>query len=65
MLPYLWGLFGINYLIIVLLMDILILIFTIKFIKIKSKMRGTMLIRRIYLSRLFGMVLIIIRMIII
>jgi geranylgeranylglycerol-phosphate geranylgeranyltransferase len=64
LLPFLWGLFGIIYLIIVLLMDILILFFTIKLIKSKSKMRGNMLIRRIYLSGLFGMVLIILRMII-
>jgi len=64
-LPYLWGLFGIAYFMIISLMDILILFFTIKLIKSKCKEIGRILIRRIYLSGLLGMVLIILSMIII
>ncbi len=58
-LPFIWGLFGIVYLIIISLMDILILFFTIKLIKSKSIETGHVLIRKIYLSGLLGMILII------
>lgn len=61
-LPFLWGIFGIDYLIIVSLMDILILVYTIKLRKSTSKETGHNFIRKIYLSGLLGMILIIISM---
>lgn len=61
-LPFFWGIFGIDYLIIVSLMDILILVYTIKLRKSTSKETGHNFIRKIYLSGLLGMILIIISM---
>ncbi|MGM0500852.1 MAG: UbiA family prenyltransferase, partial [Bacillota bacterium] len=59
------GLFGISYLIIISLTDILILFWGIKLIKSETIENGRIYVRRLYLSGLLGFLLIIISMILI
>lgn len=62
-LPVFLGLFGISYLIIISLTDILILFWGIKLIKSETIEKGRIYVRRLYLSGLLGFLFIIISMI--
>ena len=62
-LPVFLGLFGISYLIIISLTDILILFWGIKLIKSETIEAGRVYVRRLYLSGLLALILIIISMI--
>ena len=62
-LPVFLGLFGISYLIIISLTDILILFWGIKLIKSETIESGRVYVRRLYLSGLLALILIIISMI--
>ena len=62
-LPVFIGIFGVSYLIIISLTNILILFWGIKLIKSQIIKEGRVYIRRLYLSGLFGLLLIIISMI--
>ncbi|MGM0500654.1 MAG: UbiA family prenyltransferase [Bacillota bacterium] len=64
-LPVFLGLFGISYLIIISLTDIIILFWGIKLIKSENINEGRIYVRRLYLSGLLGFLLIIISMIVI
>ncbi len=64
-LPVFWGLFGISYLVIISITDIMVLFFGIKLIKSRTTEKGRIYIRRLYLSALSGFLLIIISMVII
>jgi geranylgeranylglycerol-phosphate geranylgeranyltransferase len=64
-LPVILGLFGVSYLIIISLTDIMILFLGIKLIKSQSIKKGRMYIRKLYLSAVSGLCLIIISVIII
>ncbi|MGM0438769.1 MAG: UbiA family prenyltransferase [Bacillota bacterium] len=62
-LPVFLGVFGISYLIIISLTNIMILFWGIKLIKSQAIKEGRIYVRRLYLSGLFGFLLIIISMI--
>jgi len=62
-LPVFWGLFGISYLIIISITNIMTLFFGIKLIKSRTTEKGRIYIRRLYLSVLSGMLLIIVSMV--
>ena len=64
-LPVVWGIFGISYLIIISITDLTILFLGIKLLNTQSIKRGRIYIRRLYLSVLLGILLIILSMIII
>ncbi len=64
-LPVILGLFGISYFIIITLTDILILFWGLNLIRSQTIKKGKMYIRRLYLSGIFGIFLIIISMIIV
>ena len=63
-LPVILGLFGINYMIVISLTNILILFWGIKLMKSKTIKKGRIYIRRLYLSGITGLVLFIVSMII-
>jgi len=62
-LPVILGIFGISYLVIISVTNILILFWGIKLIKSQIIKEGRVYIRRLYLSGLFGLLLIIMSMI--
>jgi len=64
-LPVIFNLFGVSYLFVISLTNIMILFWGIKLIKYQTIKEGRIYIRRLYLSGLLGLVLIIISMIII
>jgi len=64
-LPLVLGVFGMSYLIIISLTDIVILLWGLKLLKSKTIEKGRVYIRRLYLSAVLGLVLIIISMIVI
>ncbi len=63
-LPVVFDLFGIPYLVIISLTDSIILLWAIKLIKSRTIKEGRIYIRRLYLSALVGMILIILSMIV-
>ena len=64
-LPVIFNLFGVSYLFVISLTNIMILFWGIKLIKYQTIKEGRIYIRRLYLSGLLGLVLIIISMIVI
>ena len=63
--PVILGIFGISYLIIISLTDIMILFWGIKLIKSQTIKEGRLYVRRLYLSGLLGFLLIIISMVVV
>lgn len=64
-LPFVLGVFGTSYLIIISLTDIVIMIWGIKLLKSRTIEKGRIYIRRLYLSAVLGLVLFIISIILI
>jgi geranylgeranylglycerol-phosphate geranylgeranyltransferase len=64
-LPVILGLFGISYLIVISLTNIMILFWGIKLIKSQTIKEGRIYVRRLYLSGILGLLLIIVSMIVI